>query len=162
MNGLFKDTLIGERLDKLKSLNQGQMFFDAVSDKRVQEFILFLVQYGQLFSRGINEFEEIIGTYSPLTEEINPEKVAGTPYTFKDTGEFFNSMFVTPNSESFIIDGDGIKHGKAYKNGQIVETITNLFEEHGDSIIGLTEDSKEQLGRMLADKFIENVRKILS
>lgn len=161
MNGLFKDTLIGERLDKLKSLNQGQMFFNAVSDKRVQDFILFLVQYGQLFSRGINEFEEIIGRYSELTEQINPEKVAGTPYTLKDTGEFFDSMFVTPNSESFIIDGNGIKYGKTLKNGQVVETITNLFEEFGDSIIGLTEDHKEQLGRMLADKFIEDVRKIL-
>ena len=161
MKGLFKNTLIEERLNKLKGLNQGQMFFNAVSDKRVQEFILFLVQYGQLFSRGINEFEEIIGRYSPLTEEINPEKIAGTPYTFKDTGEFFDSMFVIPNSESFIIDGNGIKYGKAYKNGQVVETITNLFEEFGDSIIGLTEDHKEQLGRMLADKFIEDVRKIL-
>lgn len=161
MKGLFKNTLIEERLNKLKSLNQGQMFFNAVSDKRVQEFILFLVQYGQLFSRGINEFEEIIGRYSELTEQINPEKVAGTPYTLKDTGEFFDSMFVTPNSESFIIDGNGIKYGKTLKNGQVVETITNLFEEFGDSIIGLTEDHKEQLGRMLADKFIEDVRKIL-
>jgi hypothetical protein len=161
MEGLFKDTLISERLNRLKSLNQGQMFFNAVSDKRVQDFILFLVQYGQLFSRGINEFEEIIGRYSLLTEEINPEKVAGTPYTFKDTGQFFNSMFVTPNTESFIIDGDGVKVSKTRQGDSIIEKVTNLFELHGDSIIGLTEDSKEQLGRMLADKFIEDVRKIL-
>lgn len=162
MEGLFKDTLIGERFNKLKSLNQGQMFFNAVSDKRVQEFILFLVQYGQLFSRGINEFEEIIGRYSPLTEMINPEKVAGTPYTFKDTGAFFNSMFVTPNSDSFIIDGDDVKISKIRIGDRVVETVTKLFDLHGDSIIGLTEDNKEQLGRMLADKFIEDVRKILS
>lgn len=162
MDGLFKNTLIGERLDKLKSLNQGQMFFNAVSDKRVQEFILFLVQYGQLFSRGINEFEQVIGRYSPLTEEINPEKVAGTPYTFKDTGAFFNSMFVTPNSDSFIIDGDDVKVSKTRVGDKVVDKVTKLFERYGDSIVGLTEDSKEQLGRMLADKFIEDVRKILS
>lgn len=161
MEGLFKKTLIAERLDRLKSLNQGQMFFNAVSDKKVQEFILFLVQYGQLFSRGINEFEEIIGRYSPLTEMINPEKVAGTPYTFKDTGEFFNSMFVTPNSDSFIIDGNDVKVGKKRVGDSIVESVTKLFELHGDSIIGLTDEHKEQLGRMLADKFIEDVRKIL-
>lgn len=161
MEGLFKDTLIGERLNRLKSLNQGQMFFNAVSDKRVQEFILFLVQYGQLFSRGINEFEEIIGRYSPLTEMLNPEKVAGTPYTFKDTGAFFNSMFVIPNSESFVIDGDDVKISKVRIGDRVVEMVTKLFDLHGDSIIGLTEDSKEQLGRMLADKFIEDVRKIL-
>jgi hypothetical protein len=70
-------------------------------------------------------------------------------------------MFVIPNSKSFVIDGDGIKVSKKRQGDSIIEKATNLFELHGDSIIGLTEDSKEQLGRMLADKFIEDVRKIL-
>lgn len=161
MEGLFKNTILGEKFNELKKVRSNQLWFDAISDNDVKEFILFLVQYGQLYSKGINEFGQVIGLYSDLTEEINPEKKQGTPYTFKDTGEFFKSMFVTPLSEGFIIDGDGVKTGKKLKGGNIIDSVTDLFKEYGDEIVGLTDESKEELARFLVHKLIEDVKKLL-
>lgn len=161
MEGLFNNTILGEKFSELKQQRSNQLWFDSISDEKVKEFILFLVQYGQLFSKGINEFGQVIGLYSELTEQIDPTKKHNTPYTFHDTGEFFKSMFVTPLSEGFIIDGDGIKTGKKLRNGEAVDSTIDLFKEYGDEIIGLTEESKEELAVFLVDKFIENVKKIL-
>jgi hypothetical protein len=160
MNGIFKDTEIDLRFKKLKELTTLKLWYDSL-DERVKEFIIHLVQYAQLYSRGIDENGQIIGTYSQLTEEINPEKIAGTPYTFKDTGEFFKSFTVRPLSEGFIIDADDVKYGFVRSGDSIVPKITKLFDEYGERIIGLTDESMDELKKMMLIKFIENVKKVL-
>jgi hypothetical protein len=160
MNGIFKDTEIDLRFRRLKELTTLKLWFDSL-DERVQEFIIHLVQNSQLYSRGIDEFGEVIGRYSQLTEEINPDKIAGTPYTFKDTGEFFKSFVVTPLSEGFLIDADDLKYSYERSGDSIVPKVTFLFVEYGDRIIGLTDESKEELRKMMLIKFIENVKKVL-
>lgn len=161
MKGIFKDTELGLQFEKLKKIDQRQMWYDSLLEKEVQDFILFLIQYGQLFTRGIDANERVIGTYSELTEQISPEKKQGSPYTLHDTGAFFKSMFIEPSLDGFVIDGDGNKVGGALQRGKVVQQAVNLFELHGDDIVGLTEDHKHELGMYLADKFIENVKKIL-
>ncbi len=39
-----------------------------------------------------NSSSKFKGVYTLATQMINPEKVAGTPYTFYDTGNFFNNF----------------------------------------------------------------------
>lgn len=160
MNGIFKNTEIDIRFKKLKELTTLKLWYDSL-DERVKEFIIYLVQYSQLYAKGIDEYGQIIGTYSQLTEEINPDKKFGTPYTFKDTGEFFKSFKVIPISEGFIIDADDIKYGFTRSGDDVVPKITKLFDEYGERIIGLTNESKDELRKMMLNKFIENVKKVL-
>jgi hypothetical protein len=161
MKGLFKDTEIDLQFEKLKKMDQRKMWLDTLSDEDVQNFILYLIQYEQLVSRGIDGNERILGTYSELTEQINPIKKQGDPYTLLDTGEFFKSMFVTPSLDGFVVDGNGKKQGNALVGGRISSVIVDLFELHGEDVVGLTEENKEELGLYLADKFIQNVKKLL-
>lgn len=160
MEGIFKKTVIAEKFKKLKEINQIKIWIDSL-DRDTQEVILNLIKYNQLTGKGINEFGEIIGRYSPLTEEINPEKVAGTPYTLKDSGEFYNSMTVTPMADGFLVDADDVKTGYARSGNEIIQKTTKLFDLYGDSIVGLTEESKEELRKYILIKLIENVKKAL-
>lgn len=161
MKGLFKDTEIDLQFEKLKKMDQRKMWLDTLSDDDVQNFILYLIQHEQLFLRGIDGNERILGTYSELTEQMNPTKKQGEPYTLLDTGEFFKSMFITPSLDGFVVDGNGKKQGNALVGGRISSAIVDLFELHGEDVVGLTEENKEELGLYLADKFIQNVKKLL-
>ena len=73
---------------------------------------------------------------------INPSKETGTPYTLKDTGEFFHSLFIEYNQNEVITDGDGDKGDD------------NLFEKYGSGIIGLTTDDLAEVKEMVKDKYI--------
>jgi len=65
-----------------------------MSDKDLQKYILDLIRIEQLFERGEDSDGDILGYYSEYTEMLNPEKIAGTPYTLKDTGAFYDSFLI--------------------------------------------------------------------
>jgi hypothetical protein len=103
----------------------------------------------RLFDEGTNEDDKIIGRYKAFTQKLNPEKVAGSPYTLYDTGEFYASLYVGFMSDYFFIDGDGDKGRE------------NLFDKFGMGIIGLTDDQREWLGGEVIEKYKEYVRRVL-
>ena len=125
-----------------------------LADAGLQEWILNLIREDQLFKEGIDEDGDIIGTYSEWTEMINPEKVAGTHYTLKDTGEFFASFFITIYPTYFEINANPIK-----KNDE-GET-ENLFYKYTESIIGLTDKSKEKLGQEIIRRYLRELNRWL-
>ncbi|CAB4152161.1 hypothetical protein UFOVP597_55 [uncultured Caudovirales phage] len=139
-----------KRTIKLSEDKVWQKSFDAKLKKQILDWI----RNDQL-QKGFDEDKDIMGLYSEWTEMINPDKVAGTPYTLKDTGEFYKSLFINVLSDYFEVDGNGLK--KDSETGKI----TDLFKWLGEGIVGLTEENKDKLAEELKIKYIEYVRKVL-
>jgi hypothetical protein len=149
----FLDNKLGEVLKRTRLLYDSIIWFESF-DTKLKTKILDWIRYDQLW-KGIDEDGDIMGLYSEWTEMINPEKVAGTPFTLKDTGAFYKSFFIDVLTEFFVVDGDGIK------TDEITGEKTDLFKRFGDGIVGLTDENKEKLAEELKIKYIENVRKTL-
>jgi hypothetical protein len=140
-------------------LRRTKLIFDSVAwlqsfDTSLRTKILDWIRNDQL-QKGIDEDGDIMGLYSEWTEMINPEKVAGTPFTLKDTGAFYKSLFVSILTDFFVVDGDPIK------TDEVTGKKTDLFKRFGDGIVGLTEQNREKLAEELKIKYIEYVRKTL-
>jgi hypothetical protein len=148
----FLNNELGEILKRTKLISDSIIWFRSF-DVILKTKILDWIRNDQL-QKGINEDGDIMGLYSQWTEFINPEKVAGTPYTLYDSGDFYKSLFIDVLTEFFVVDGEGLKTDE---NGQT----TDLFKWLGDGIVGLTDDNKDKLAEELKIKYIENVRKIL-
>jgi len=158
---LFGKTVLGESFANLKRLETLRLWVDSF-DSELKEFVLKLIQYDQLIMKGIRDDGTIIGKYSELTEQINPNKKAGTPYTLLDTGEFFNSMFVQVLDDGFVVDADDEKTGKRRVGDEITSFTVHLFDLYGDGIVGLTEDSKEEFIQELRIKMINKCREYIT
>ena len=148
----FLDNDLGELLKRTKKISEEKIWKKSFNAK-LKKTILTWIKNDQL-QKGIDEDGDIMGLYSEWTEMMNPEKVAGTPYTLKDTGDFYKSLFIEVLSDEFVIDGNGLKIDENGKK-------TDLFKWLGDGIVGLTEKNKEKLVEELKIKYVENVRKIL-
>jgi hypothetical protein len=149
------DTILGEQLRKVNLLSERVFWRTAFNDPSFTNYILDLIRNDQLFTKGIDETGEIIGYYSEWTEMMNPEKKAGTPYTLKDTGAFYESMIIYIYDNLIEIDADPIK-----KNEKGEET--NLFYEYGEGIVGLTDENMEKVTTILADKYRQQIIQVLS
>ena len=150
----FLDNDLGVLLRRAKKMSEDKVWQKSFN-ARLKKTILDWIRNDQLWEKGIDEDGDIIGLYSEWTEMINPEKVAGTPFTLKDTGDFYKSLFINVLSDYFIIDGDGIK------TDELTGKKTDLFKRFGDGIVGLTEENKGKLVEELKIRYIEYVRKTL-
>lgn len=139
---------LAKRAAKLNE-NKNTLINHVLSIKEVQDLIIWLNQEVQLFQKGINADGDIIGFYSLSTQLINPQKVAGTPYTLKDTGAFFDSFNIELGENEIYITANPIK-GK-----------DNLFEKYGEDILGLTNESKDILSIPVQDFLMEKVKAYL-
>jgi hypothetical protein len=147
-------TKIGELLLKSKALDFGTIWRAVFSDQQFKTEILDWIRWEQLYNEGIDELGQIIGTYSTFTAMLNPTKAAGTPYTLYDTGAFYNSMIITVLENAIEIDADPIKTDEF---GQT----TDLFNEYGEGIIGLTDEHKTLLADELIKRFQIEATRIL-
>ncbi len=108
-----------------------------VSNKAVQNFILDLNRKEQLFNKGVDSKNRTLGIYSNFT--IEDKKSRGVPVpsdfhiTLFDTGEFYSTFVVIPAKDFFTIDADPLRGD------------TDLFKEFGEDILGLTDESLQQL-----------------
>lgn len=143
----FMETLLGEKLKKAVKLSESLAWLEAF-DQALMNTIIKWIQEDQL-QQGIDEDGDIIGLYSEWTEMLNPEKIAGTPYTLEDTGDFYRSMYVVVLKDSIVIEADPIKGNE------------NLFFKYGDGIIGLTEESMGKLQEEIRKKYIQFVKDAL-
>ena len=101
----------------------------------------------------IYEDDDIIGTYSVATEMINPSKIAGTPYTLFDSGDFYKSFVIRVGKRIFEIDAD--TSDMDGENWWVQNNITK------DAILGLTDENKTKLSVEVKRRFIIEARKIL-
>ena len=148
MKDLFAKTDINKVLNKAKSLGgYNQSLWIKCFDVEFRNKIVKWVQEYQ-FQKGLDIDGNIIGRYSERTEQINPNKVTGTPFTLKDSGDFYRSMFVSVFADSIEVDGDVTK-----------------FEDskwYYDRILGMTEETLLLFKQEMKEKYIKNVREILS
>jgi len=87
------------------------------------------------------------GFYSITTQNLSGgKKTAGSPYTLNDTGEFYESIVVSVTIDSIRIDADPTK------------TDTNLYEEYGKEIIGLTNENLQFVSELILLHFIRETR----
>lgn len=144
MNKLLQITRNAQKIQESKILVEIYLESD------VQQFILDLNRYAQLFNEGINIKDEPIGYYSQRTEEITGgRKKAGTPYTLKDTGDFYSTFGIKLN-----VEGD-------------VWIVANTIKDDNDllnidkDILGLTVNSTNELIEKITPLFIQGTKEQL-
>ena len=141
------DTLIGVKLRRALMLSSSLAWYEAF-DQQLKIMVLNWIKQDQL-QKGIDEDGDIIGLYSEWTEMLNPEKIAGTPYTLEDTGDFYKSMYIVVLQDSIVIEADPVKG------------TDNLFYKYGEGIIGLTEENMDKLREEVKKKYIEYIKNAL-
>lgn len=152
MGANFMDTVLGEILYTFKAMENRVFWAYVLDDKKFQVWTLDLIRQDQLFKEGQDGDENILGYYSAYTEEINPEKTAGSHYTLHDTGAFYESMIFNIFVDYIEIDADPIKTDK------ITGEETNLFQKYGEDILKLNEENLELFKKELLKKYIETVK----
>jgi hypothetical protein len=140
---MFSDTLINEYAKKLVSQKdqEGRIFKLALDNRFIKELITHLNTVDQLGKDKVNSLGAHLGIYSHATEVISKgRKKAGDFITLNDTGAFWDSWRIEVTEAFIEIDADPFKED------------TNLFDEYGIEIVGLT---KENL-----DLFIDEAKKL--
>lgn len=122
-----------------------------IADKAIDDLTLAqavdLNTDSQLFEQGIDSKGESLGEYSDVTTEIKKAKGQRIDHiTLKDTGKFYESFDAVKMPDAFTISADPIKED------------TNLVEEFGADIIGLTSESREKL---IVDDIIPKTRAVV-
>ena len=155
MKANLNNTILGDVLFNAKSnLLMRSIWIEVFKDKAFQQLILDWIRYDQLFKKGVDENDKVIGYYSDWTTFINPEKVG--EYTLFDSGDFYRSMMIVVRYDSAIeIDADPIKIDD---DGDV----ENLFEKYGDGIIGPNNETRQKLANECVDRFNHVARRILS
>lgn len=124
------------------------------------ELIIELNTDEQLFRQGVDSLGVKLGNYAASTIEGIPGKFKGKrekglPFdhvTLFDTGEFYESFTVDIRNEDddfFTINANPIKED------------TNLFDEWGNDVVGLTEESKQILADKLRRELSREILKLI-
>lgn len=105
-----------------------ELLEEIVRDK--EDVIIAAITKDQLFRRGVNGRDEKIMDYMPYKPStIRKKQKKGQPttrVTLKDTGEFYESMFVVFDSEGFYItSGDDKAKYLAKKYGNTIFRLTD-------------------------------------
>ena len=100
---------VADIIDKLQGID-----VDAVTEAIFNDHKEDLVNLNiENLDKGLNVDNEIVGTYSNLTEEIarisNPAlpKIAGQPYNFVWTGDLISNIFVSLRENTITTDSTG-------------------------------------------------------
>lgn len=144
---MIGETAIDKHLKRTKLLFDSVAWLDAHTSQ-VKEDILNLIRESQLMAEGVDEDNQIIGTYSFMTELISGgRKQEGDPYNLNDTGEFFRSMYIKVLADSIVIDANYAK-----MEDQDWWSI---------GILGLTQENLDKYAEMVKENYILYARKIL-
>lgn len=145
------NTVLGDLMERTLYISHREVWFYVFQDMPFKQKVLDWIRIDQLFEQGTDELGNVIGYYSIITEMVyNPEKVAGTPYTLKDSGDFYKSFYIEVLNDGIIINADGVK-----PDG------TNLLEKYGNGIIGLDEESKRKLIEEIKDRYYTEALRLL-
>lgn len=162
--GLFANNALSEFMKRQRDrLDEVQIWLTIVNQDEVKEFIISLNTEDQLFEKGINSegvlLKDIGGNdftesgYSPVTIEIKKSKTGKgsktANITLYDTGEYYESHKVKVDASGFEINADPIKDD------------TNLFDEWGEEIVGLTDESLQKLISFLLIKYLNYTRDVI-
>jgi hypothetical protein len=108
-----------------------------------------------------------VGFYSEKTEQINPSKKAGTPYTLDDTGDFHKGVFADFDNTEFVMDSLGVDKKQTIKVSDFYGNVfnetfeENLVEKFGEQILGFTDKNKEIIKNYVKEFVYKKVKEIL-
>lgn len=150
MKNLLEQTRLFELFDNIKKLSEPTMFITVLNNQQTQEYIVKLnVDQMRLYymnSDGV-QLSDVGGEYSPVTVQLGNKKNAQS-VDLHDTGEFHESFeIIDVNADGFTITSNPLK-----------EDGTNLLDEWGEEIEGLTTENMEVLRGYLLPLFIQYIK----
>jgi hypothetical protein len=141
-------TELGLTLQKAAKLDESRAWFDAFTPYLKRLIINEFIQKDQLRRRGVDGNNDIIGFYSIATEFITGgRKKAGEPFDLYDSGDFYESMFVTALNDGLLIEADTLKLQNQYW--------------YDDDILMLTDENLAKLTTEIKQSYLKYVSKIL-
>lgn len=148
--------------ENAKNLSEKVLFRIIFNETEVQDLVLYLNRIEQLFKEGFDANGQIIGTYSPTTEELSKgqsfafggdsgsrTKRAGEPIFLLDEGDFYRSFKVKVLDDGFTIQADTLK-----------DDGTDLMT-YG-KILGLTNESRNEIIKKILPMVIQETRKAIT
>ena len=140
-------------------INEVVIWVSIADTQEFKDFVLERNTEDQLYLKGVDSTGKLLTnplgktTYAPLTVRLKKEKggkaARVTNITLFDTGEYYESHKVTITPKGFEIDADPQKED------------TNLFEEWGEDIVGLTDESLQKVITFLLNKYIAYTRNVI-
>ena len=144
---MFKNTTLYEYAEKVTSMKgmEGKIFKIVLNTRFIKDLITHLNTDEQLGKERIDSLGARLGTYS-----IFDEKGRGGQFiNLNDTGDFWNSWLVDVKENGIVISADPFKEE------------TNLFEEYGIDVLGLTDNNLQIFINEARKLFIQYYRKHL-
>ena len=138
------------KLRKISKLDEGKIWIEAADNEEVKDEVIRLNTIEQLFEKGIDSNDNELEDYSPFT--VVQKQLDGQPFdrtTLNDTGEFYDSFKVEVNKNGLKITANPIKDD------------SNLFDDYTEEVVGLTEDSKKDLGKTIRKTTIRAVKRAI-
>lgn len=157
---MFEDfKKIVRNVKALSLTEKNSIFAKIIAEKEVKDLILELNRVEQLFKKGVDDTDTVIGFYSAFTQQINDGKTfsfqgqtkvkkADQPIILFDSGTFYNSFKVKVYKDGFTINANDDKGGGVL-----------LTKKFGQDILGLTQKSKNVLTKTIKTKMVAQVRK---
>jgi len=137
LEGLIK------RFNNVINLDQDAIISNILRDAEFQRFIIDLNTEEQLFEQGIDSLGASLGDYTDFTKTVKSIKGQRIDHiTLEDTGEFHKSFAIKVQNGGFLITADGQKED------------TNLLEEYGKEILGLTDENLQIVIDAIKEKLI--------
>ncbi len=137
LEGLIK------RFNNVINLDQDAIISNILRDAEFQRFIIDLNTEEQLFEKGIDSLGASLGDYTDFTKTVKSIKGQRIDHiTLEDTGEFYKSFAIKVQNGGFLITADGQKED------------TNLLEEYGKEILGLTDENLQIVIDAIKEKLI--------
>jgi hypothetical protein len=142
--------------EKVKKYDVNKILNNVWNNFKVREYIIKLNTEGlptsQLYNEGIDSLGVKLGEYTPYTVQIKLSKNQRVDHiTLRDTGGFYESFTVKPNSKGFTILAN-----------PIMDDGTNLMDRFGKEIEGLTDENIKILTEFIAPFYVVEAKKILS
>lgn len=138
-------------LSKAATISVDDVMIAVASNKFLQQDIIYFNTVDQLFNKGINaegESLEVVRGIGYAFDTIKDKIRKGLPYdriTLYDTGKFYSSFRIQLIGTTLFIVAETVKGD------------TDLIDEFGPDIIGLTPENKEKilvLARIITKEYI--------
>lgn len=135
-----------------------------LSNADLQQRILDLNRLGQLYEKGVDKHGTSLevhgGRYTDKTISIKSGKGQRVDHvTLKDTGEFYASFTLYVGDSYFEIDANTIKEGRDYSGDKYGDDLTTRW---GEGILGLTQESKDELSEWITGPLTDAVKRYLT
>jgi len=140
------------------ALDENEVVMSAIAQPDIKKHIIYLNAFDQLFLGGLNTDGEVVGYYRGTTEimtagesftfnGLTKRKIQGDAFFFYDTGTFLQSFSVNIKKDGFTIKA----------NDDIDDENFNTLTEKFGQLVGLTNDSKTELGHKILPTVQKNI-----